>query len=87
MQGVSHRHISDHLSELVETTLTDLSDSKVGFSPFTPLQLCATHCLMSWRQYIGIREDATTTVCWSWQARPKATPAVYRLTTVDLVMP
>lgn len=29
MQGVSHRHISDHLSELVETTLSDLEGSKV----------------------------------------------------------
>lgn len=29
LQGVSHRHISDHLSELVETTLSDLEGSKV----------------------------------------------------------
>lgn len=29
MQGVTHRHISDHLSELVETTLSDLEQSKV----------------------------------------------------------
>lgn len=28
LQGVSHRHLSDHLSELVETTLTDLEQSK-----------------------------------------------------------
>jgi pre-mRNA-splicing helicase BRR2 len=28
MQGVSHRHLSDHLSELVESTLQDLSESK-----------------------------------------------------------
>jgi len=28
LQGVSHRHISDHLSELVEKTLTDLEQSK-----------------------------------------------------------
>jgi pre-mRNA-splicing helicase BRR2 len=28
LQGVSHRHLSDHLSELVETTLTDLENSK-----------------------------------------------------------
>lgn len=28
LQGVSHRHLSDHLSELVETTLTDLEESK-----------------------------------------------------------
>ena len=27
--GVSHRHLSDHLSELVENTLTDLEQSKV----------------------------------------------------------
>lgn len=30
MHGVSHRHVSDHLSELVETTLADLEQSKVG---------------------------------------------------------
>lgn len=29
MQGVSHRHISDHLSDLVETTLTQLEESHV----------------------------------------------------------
>lgn len=28
LQGVTHRHISDHLSELVETTITDLQESK-----------------------------------------------------------
>ncbi|CAF1146942.1 unnamed protein product [Didymodactylos carnosus] len=28
LQGVSHRHVSDHLSELVENTLTDLEQSK-----------------------------------------------------------
>lgn len=28
LQGVTHRHLSDHLSELVETTLTDLEQSK-----------------------------------------------------------
>ncbi|KAF5400264.1 U5 small nuclear ribonucleoprotein helicase [Paragonimus heterotremus] len=28
LQGVTHRHLSDHLSELVETTLTDLEHSK-----------------------------------------------------------
>ena len=28
LQGVSHRHLSDHLSELVESTLTDLESSK-----------------------------------------------------------
>ncbi|KAJ6676495.1 ATP-DEPENDENT RNA AND DNA HELICASE [Salix viminalis] len=28
LQGVSHRHLSDHLSELVENTLTDLERSK-----------------------------------------------------------
>jgi pre-mRNA-splicing helicase BRR2 len=28
LQGISHRHLSDHLSELVETTLTDLEQSK-----------------------------------------------------------
>ena len=29
MTGVSHRHVSDHLSELVESTLADLETSKV----------------------------------------------------------
>lgn len=29
LQGVSHRHLSDHLSELVESTLSDLEQSKV----------------------------------------------------------
>ena len=29
MHGNSHRHLSDHLSELVETTLADLEQSKV----------------------------------------------------------
>lgn len=28
VQGVTHRHLSDHLSELVETTLSDLEQSK-----------------------------------------------------------
>nr|CAI5865607.1 unnamed protein product [Callosobruchus analis] len=28
LQGVSHRHLSDHLSELVESTLSDLEQSK-----------------------------------------------------------
>ncbi|KAK9891555.1 hypothetical protein WA026_015516 [Henosepilachna vigintioctopunctata] len=28
LQGVTHRHLSDHLSELVETTLVDLEQSK-----------------------------------------------------------
>ncbi|CAL8084433.1 unnamed protein product [Calicophoron daubneyi] len=28
LQGVTHRHLSDHLSELVETTLSDLEHSK-----------------------------------------------------------
>lgn len=28
LQGVSHRHISDHLSELVENTISDLESSK-----------------------------------------------------------
>ena len=27
--GVTHRHLSDHLSEVVENTLTDLEQSKV----------------------------------------------------------
>ena len=28
LQGVTHRHLSDHLSELVENTLTDLEEAK-----------------------------------------------------------
>jgi len=28
LQGVTHRHLSDHLSEIVESTLSDLSESK-----------------------------------------------------------
>ena len=30
LSGVSHRHLSDHLSELVENTLSDLEHSKVS---------------------------------------------------------
>ena len=30
LQGMSHRHLSDHLSELVENTITDLEQSKVN---------------------------------------------------------
>lgn len=29
MQGVSHRHLSDHLSDLIETTLAQLEEAKV----------------------------------------------------------
>ena len=48
LQGVSHRHISDHLSELVETTLADLEGSKVCPSfRFPPLLLTRTHCATS----------------------------------------
>ena len=28
--GISHRHLSDHLSEVVENTLKDLENSKVS---------------------------------------------------------
>jgi pre-mRNA-splicing helicase BRR2 len=28
LQGITHRHLSDHLSNLVETTLSDLEQSK-----------------------------------------------------------
>lgn len=31
--GISHRHLSDHLSELVENTLKDLENSKVMVFP------------------------------------------------------
>ena len=30
--GVSHRHLSDHLSEIVENTISDLEQSKVSLS-------------------------------------------------------
>lgn len=30
LSGVSHRHLSDHLSDLVENTLNDLEQSKVS---------------------------------------------------------
>ena len=29
LQGTSHRHLSDHLSDLIETTLADLEASRV----------------------------------------------------------
>jgi hypothetical protein len=30
--GVSHSHLSDHMSELVENTISDLEQSKVSYS-------------------------------------------------------
>lgn len=33
VQGVSHRHLSDHLSDLIENTLGDLEQSKVTGLP------------------------------------------------------
>jgi hypothetical protein len=36
LHGTSHRHLSDHLSDLVENTLNDLSNSKVGNSTAAP---------------------------------------------------
>ena len=38
VQGTSHRHLSDHLSDLIETTLDDLAASKVR-----PLTAAQTH--------------------------------------------
>lgn len=32
LKGVTHRHLSDHLSDLVENTLTELQQSKVILS-------------------------------------------------------
>lgn len=32
LHGTSHRHLSDHLSDLVENTLNDLANSKVSNS-------------------------------------------------------
>lgn len=31
LKGVTHRHLSDHLSDLVESTLSDLQQSKVRY--------------------------------------------------------
>lgn len=39
LQGMSHRHLSDHLSELVENTISDLEQSKVSI-----LSLCNQGC-------------------------------------------
>ena len=41
-QGVSHRHLSDHLSDLVEATLSDLEASKVN-SLGLPRLSCLPH--------------------------------------------
>ena len=48
VQGVSHRHVSDHLSELVEGVLSDLEASKVspgppGFLPVCIVPICPHH--------------------------------------------
>ena len=42
LQGMSHRHLSDHLSELVENTLDDLQHSKVSTCDlqYSKLYLC-----------------------------------------------
>lgn len=40
LQGVTHRHLSDHLSDLVENTLTDLQQSKVRSSNCVGIYLC-----------------------------------------------
>lgn len=39
LKGVTHRHLSDHLSDLVENTLTELQQSKVIFSYLFLLKL------------------------------------------------
>jgi hypothetical protein len=36
LHGTSHRHLSDHLSDLVENTLNDLANSKVSNSTAAP---------------------------------------------------
>ena len=36
LQGASHRHLSDHLSELVETTLADLEAPRPHPAPTAP---------------------------------------------------
>lgn len=42
LQGVSHRHLSDHLSDLVENTISDLVQSRVSlhFSVYSIPILC-----------------------------------------------
>ena len=89
MQGVSHRHISDHLSELVRLPLPTCQSSKVGlFTLLLLLQLCATHYLMSWRQYIGICEDATTHSLFVLASWAKSHPCcVADSPPCDLLMP
>ena len=45
-QGTSHRHISDHLSELIETTINDLEESKclaVEEDVWTPYPIPISH--------------------------------------------
>lgn len=52
LQGVSHRHLSDHLSELVESTLNDLEQSKcitieeeIDVSPLNLGMIAAYYCI------------------------------------------
>ena len=48
LQGASHRHLSDHLSELVETTLADLEAPRPHHIPNaspTPNGLQAARCI------------------------------------------
>ncbi len=44
MQGTSHRHLSDHLSDLIENTLSDLEQSRVIAIEVRTLHLCLTDC-------------------------------------------
>ena len=52
MSGVSHRHISDHLSELVENTLADLEQGKVGGRAGA----CGGPYRRTWSRARGVRE-------------------------------
>ena len=52
LQGVSHRHLSDHLSELVESTLSDLEQSKcitieddIDVNPLNLGMIAAYYCI------------------------------------------
>ena len=60
LQGVSYRHLSDHLSELVETTLNELEHSKCisieDEMDTAPLNL-VIHFMLTW---------LTITICPVW---------------------
>jgi hypothetical protein len=56
MHGTSDRHISEHLSDLVENTVNDLANSKVR------VQECCCGCVcrwMSWLRHVSEQVDDT----------------------------